>query len=162
MSTVQATIEIDAPIERVWETIMDPRRLGDWVTIHKSVHNVSAAPLRAGSTMEQALHVRGITFHVHWTLIAVRAPVHAEWEGGGPARSTAVIKYELSSNGDERTVFRYTNEFHPPGGRLGVVASRFIVDATSEREAHNSLSRLKALLEESEHREPGGGFTATH
>jgi uncharacterized protein YndB with AHSA1/START domain len=37
MSTVHAEIDIDAPIERVWETVMDPHRLGDWVTIHKSV-----------------------------------------------------------------------------------------------------------------------------
>jgi uncharacterized membrane protein len=147
MSMVQAKIEIDAPIERVWETIMDPGRLGDWVTIHKSVHNVSEAPLREGATMEQALHVRGITFHVHWTLIAMRAPRRAEWQGGGPARSTAVIRYELSSDGNGHTIFKYTNEFHPPGGRLGNVASHFIVGATSEREAHNSLSRLKALLE---------------
>lgn len=147
MSTVSAKIEIDAPIERVWETIMDPTRLGDWVTIHKSVTNVSDSPLRAGSTMDQAMHVRGLTFHVHWTLMALDSPRHAEWEGGGPARSTAVIRYELASGNNGRTTFHYTNEFHPPGGRLGSVASRMIVGATSEREARNSLQRLKALVE---------------
>ncbi|HEX4010577.1 MAG TPA: SRPBCC family protein [Solirubrobacteraceae bacterium] len=146
MSTVSAEIEIDAPIEKVWETVMDPTRLGDWVTIHKSVSNVSDFPLRRGSTMAQAMHVRGLTFHVHWTLMAVDSPRRAEWEGGGPARSTAIIRYELSED-QGRTTFTYTNEFHPPGGRLGNVASRMIVDATSQREANNSLSRLKALLE---------------
>lgn len=147
MSTVSAKIDIDAPIEKVWETVMDPHRLGDWVTIHKSVSNVSQAPLRAGSTMDQAMHVRGLTFRVHWTLMSVDSPRRAEWEGGGPARSTAVIRYELSSNAEGRTTFKYTNEFHPPGGRLGSAASRMIVGATSQREANNSLSRLKALLE---------------
>ncbi len=147
MSTVQAKIEIAAPIERVWETIMDPERLGDWVTIHKSIHNVSDTPLRRGTTMEQALSVRGITFHVHWTVMALRAPHRAEWEGGGPAHSTAIIRYELTSLGEDRTSFQYTNEFHPPGGRLGNVAGRFIVGATSEREAQHSLALLKDLLE---------------
>jgi uncharacterized membrane protein len=147
MSTVSAKIEIDAPIERVWETVMDPRRLGDWVTIHKSVSNVSDAPLRNGSTMDQTMHVRGLTFRVHWTLMAIDSPHRAEWEGGGPARSTAVIRYELSSDDNGRTTFHYTNEFHPPGGRLGSVASRMIVGATSEREARKSLERLKALVE---------------
>lgn len=146
MSTVSAKIDIDAPIEKVWETVMDPTRLGDWVTIHKSVANVSDVPLRRGSTMDQAMHVRGLTFHVHWTLMAVDNPRRAEWEGGGPARSTAIIRYELSED-QGRTTFTYTNEFHPPGGRLGSVASRMIVGATSEREANNSLSRLKKLLE---------------
>lgn len=147
MSTVSAKIAINAPIERVWETVMDPKRLGDWVTIHKSVSNVSDLPLRAGSTMDQTMHVRGLTFRVHWTLMAIDSPHHAEWEGGGPARSTAIIRYELVSDDDGRTTFQYTNEFHPPGGRIGNVASRMIVGATSEREAARSLERLKALVE---------------
>jgi carbon monoxide dehydrogenase subunit G len=147
MSTVSAKIDIQAPIERVWETVMDPQRLGDWVTIHKAVSNVSDSPLRAGSTMDQSMHVRGLTFKVHWTLMKIDTPRHAEWEGGGPAHSTAIIRYELASPEEGRTTFQYTNEFNVPGGRLGKVASRIIVGATSEREAKNSLARLKALIE---------------
>ena len=147
MSTVSAEIQIDAPIERVWETVMDPSRLGDWVTIHKSVSGVSENPLRQGSTMDQSLSVRGLTFRVHWTLVSIDSPRRAQWEGHGPARSNALIRYELSSGDDGGTMFRYTNEFHPPGGRLGNAAGRMIVGATSEREAHNSLARLKRLLE---------------
>jgi uncharacterized protein YndB with AHSA1/START domain len=147
MSVVSAEITINAPIERVWETIMDPSRLGDWVTIHKGVSNVSETPLRKGATMDQAMQVRGLTFKVHWNLVSVEAPHTAQWEGGGPAHSTALIRYELVSDSERETTFRYTNEFRPPGGRLGSVAGRMIVGATSEREAKNSLSRLKALLE---------------
>jgi uncharacterized membrane protein len=147
MSTVSSKIDIEAPIERVWEIVMDPRRLGDWVTIHKSVSNISDSPLRTGSTMDQSMQVRGLTFKVRWTLMAVDSPRRAEWEGGGPAHSTAVIRYELSSEHEGRTTFQYTNEFHVPGGRLGKVASRMIVGATSEREARKSLERLKALVE---------------
>jgi uncharacterized protein YndB with AHSA1/START domain len=147
MSTVHAKIDIDAPVERVWETVMDPHRFKDWVTIHRSVRDVSDEPLRRGSTMDQVLHMRGVSFHVHWTLVDVRAPKHAEWEGRGPAHSRALIRYELSGDGNGPTLFEYTNEFAVPGGRLGSAASRVIVGATSEREANNSLARLKALLE---------------
>jgi uncharacterized protein YndB with AHSA1/START domain len=149
MSTVQAEIEIDAPIERVWEMVMDPYRLGDWVTIHKTVENVSRIPLRRGATLDQAMSVVGITFHVHWRLTEVNPPPEARWEGGGPAHSDALIHYRLEPAGSGSTWFRYTNEFHPPGGRLGSLASRFIVGATSEREATRSLSRLKQLVEAS-------------
>jgi uncharacterized protein YndB with AHSA1/START domain len=147
MSTVNAKIAIEAPVERVWRTVMDPHRLGDWVTIHRAVKDVSSEPLTQGSTMDQVLHIRGISFHVHWTLVDVNPPTHAEWEGHGPAHSRARIRYELAGDGDARTVFDYTNEFTPPGGRLGSFASRMIVGATSEREANHSLERLKALLE---------------
>ena len=148
MSGVHVKIDLDAPIDRVWETVMDPSRLKDWVTIHRAVREVSDRPLRQGSTMDQVLHLRGVPFHVHWTLVDLKEPNHAEWEGRGPAHSRARIRYDLTPSGDHATIFEYTNEFTPPGGRLGVVASRVIVGAASEREANNSLARLKQLVEQ--------------
>lgn len=147
MSTVHVKTEIDAPPERVWETVMDPHRLKDWVTIHRSIRNVSDKKMSRGSTMDQVLHMRGVSFRVHWTLSDVREPRHAEWEGQGPAHSHARIRYKLSGDGDGPTLFEYTNEFEVPGGRLGNVASRVIVGAASEREAKSSLARLKELIE---------------
>jgi uncharacterized membrane protein len=147
MSTVHVNIRIDAPVERVWDTVMNPDRLADWVTIHRSVKDVSDNPLTNGSTMEQVLHMRGVSFHVKWRLVDVNPPHRAVWEGRGPAYSHASIRYELSGDDSGPTEFEYTNEFSPPGGRLGTLASRFVVGAASEREANNSLNRLKALVE---------------
>jgi uncharacterized protein YndB with AHSA1/START domain len=149
MSGVDVEININAPVERVWETVMDPDRLGEWVTIHRSVSNVSDNPLRAGATMDQSMHMRGVTFKVHWSLNQVNPPHVAVWDGRGPAHSSARIRYELSEDGDGGTVFNYHNEFKPPGGRLGSIASRVVVGAASEREARRTLERLKALLEDS-------------
>ncbi len=148
MSIVHATIEIDAPKERVWETIMDPDRWGEWVTIHRSVRRVSDHPLKQGSTLEQVLHMRGVSFHVNWKLVKLSRPSRAEWEGQGPAHSGAKISYALSGDGDGPTKFEYTNEFNVPGGKLGSFASRVIVGGHSQREANNSLQRLKSLLEQ--------------
>jgi uncharacterized protein YndB with AHSA1/START domain len=147
MSTVHVSTCIRAPIERVWETVMNPERFKDWVTIHRDVTDVSQGPMRTGSTMRQTLCLRGVNFHVNWKLIDVAEPNRAEWEGQGPAHSRAVIRYKLSPGEDGTTTFDYTNEFKAPGGPLGSVASRVIVGGVSEREAHNSLARLKRLLE---------------
>jgi uncharacterized protein YndB with AHSA1/START domain len=147
MSTVSVSTSINAPIGQVWETVMDPDRLKDWVTIHRAVSDVSSRPLQAGSTMKQLLCLRGVNFHVHWKLVDVAAPERAEWDGRGPAHSRAIIRYELTDEGNGATRFDYTNEFRAPGGMLGNVASRVIVRGVSEREAHNSLARLKTLLE---------------
>jgi uncharacterized protein YndB with AHSA1/START domain len=147
MSLVHVRIRIEAPVEKVFETVMDPHRLEQWVTIHRAIEDVSAEPLREGSTMEQVIHMRGLSFHVHWTLVDLNPPSHAEWDGRGPAHSRARIRYELTSDGDRATEFEYFNDFSPPGGHLGSMASRLIIGAASEREAHASLQRLKALLE---------------
>ena len=148
MSLVHVKITIDAPVERVWDTIMDPQKLKHWVTIHRSLGHVSSEPLQTGFTMEQVMHMRGISFRVNWTLTELNPPTHAEWDGRGPAHSRARIRYELSRDGDNSTEFEYLNDFSPPGGRLGNVASRLIVGAASEREAQSSLQRLKTLLEQ--------------
>jgi uncharacterized membrane protein len=147
VSSVHTKIAINAPAENVWETVLDPNRLKDWVTIHRSVSNVSPEPLRNGSTMDQVLHMRGVSFRVHWTVVDITPPHYVEWEGRGPAHSKARIRYELRSNGDDVTEFEYANEFSTPGGRLGSMASRFVVGAAAEREARASLQRLKKLLE---------------
>jgi len=148
MSQVHVTTRIEAPIEKVFETVMDPHRLREWVTIHRSVSDVPSGPLRKGSTMEQGMRMRGLNFTVHWTLVDLNPPTHAEWDGRGPAHSRARIRYELTPDGDGATEFEYFNDFSPPGGQLGNMASRLIIGAASEREAHSSLQRLKALLEE--------------
>lgn len=147
MSLVHVRTTINAPLGRVWETVMDPQQLERWVTIHRAIRNTPDEPLKKGATMDQVLHMRGVNFSVHWTLVDVHEPNHAEWDGRGPAHSRARIRYELTASGDGATEFEYFNEFTPPGGRLGSVASRVIVGAASEREADKSLSRLKGLLE---------------
>jgi uncharacterized protein YndB with AHSA1/START domain len=147
MSIVHVSIDIAAPPEVVFDTIMDPRRLGDWVTIHRSVSNLSLHTTNPGARMDQVLCMRGVNFKVHWTLVDVSRPHEAEWEGRGPALSKARIHYSLSSDSNGLTRFDYTNEFRAPGGPLGAVASRVFVGQASEREAMSSLNRLKTLVE---------------
>ncbi len=45
---VAQTTKIDAPIQRVWDLVMDPARLGDWVTIHESVSDLPPGDLGEG------------------------------------------------------------------------------------------------------------------
>lgn len=147
MSTVHVEIEIAAPPTVVFDTVMDPARLADWVTIHRSVKVISQDAVSEGARMDQVLHMRGVSFKVHWTLAAVRRPREAEWLGRGPAMSHALIRYRLLGGVDGPTTFAYTNEFSAPGGILGNFASHVVMGHASEREAHDSLMKLKALLE---------------
>ncbi len=146
MSLVCAEIEIAAAPGRVWQLVCDPDRLGDWVTIHRDLRKASDRPLKEGSTLEQALSLRGAHFNVKWTVTELSEPNRLAWEGRGPARSKAVTSYELSArNGG--TSFSYRNEFKAPLGPLGAAASRALVGGIPQREADKSLKRLKALLE---------------
>jgi len=144
-NAVRTTIDLPVPPDQVWEVIMDPNQLDEWVTIHRRVGKVSDSPLVEGSTMEQVLCLRGVPFKVKWTVKEAEPGKLAVMEGKGPARSIAIIRDELDEI-DGGTRFSYVNEFKPPLGPLGNAANRVLVGGVSEREAHASLKQLKALL----------------
>ena len=140
MSDVVASIDIAAPPEQVWDVVMDPTRLGEWVTIHRKLVSHS------DSAMEQVLCIHHINFHVNWELVRSEKPNRAEWHGRGPARSKAETEYNLTAV-DGGTRFEYRNEFKAPLGPLGAAASRALVGGVPKREAEATLRKLKALLE---------------
>jgi uncharacterized protein YndB with AHSA1/START domain len=148
MTLVTASIDIDAPPERVWEKVLDPACLDEWVTIHRRVNKADDGVPRKGFEMEQTLHLRGANFKVRWTLTEAERPERATWEGRGPAHSYARTAYRLRALDGDKTRFDYENEFKAPGGILGAAASRVLVGGVPVREANRSLQRLKALLEQ--------------
>jgi uncharacterized protein YndB with AHSA1/START domain len=146
MSLVTASIQIPAPPAKVWETVMDPECLGQWVTIHRKLVHADGGPLRVGYTMDQQIHMRGVSLEVHWKLVECRPNELAVWEGRGPARSHARSEYVLKGE-DGGTRFDYRNEFRPPLGPVGAIVSRALVGGMPEREARRTLDRLRAHLE---------------
>jgi len=144
---VERDITIEASPERVWDVLMDPRRLEDWVSIHQKLKEAPSAPLEQGDELTQCLRLAHKNFDVHWTVKQANAPHKAIWEGRGPLRSKASVEYELSPDGNGSTRFHYVNEFKSPGGPLGGFITGRAFQGTSEREADKTLANLKRLLE---------------
>jgi carbon monoxide dehydrogenase subunit G len=143
---VTVSTRIAASPQEVWQTVMNPKRLGDWVTIHRRLLHADEGPPRIGFEMDQQIHLRGVSMEIHWKLVHCEPQQRAIWEGRGPARSRAHTEYVLHSDGDG-TKFDYRNEFHPPLGPLGALAGRALVGGIPEREARHSLDRLRECLE---------------
>lgn len=146
MSLVTASIHIGASPETVWNMVMDPQRLGDWVTIHRGLTHADEGEPRVGYRMDQHIHLRGVSLEVHWRLAECEPCTLAIWEGRGPARSRAHTEYALRAE-EGGTRFDYHNEFHPPFGPLGAIVSRALVGGMPEREARRTLERLRACME---------------
>jgi len=146
MSHVTASTWIDAAPADVWKFIMDPHSLGEWVTIHRKLLHADGGPPRVGYTMDQQIHMRGVSLEVHWQLVDCRPGELAVWEGRGPARSHARSEYILSADAGG-TRFDYRNEFRAPLGPVGAIVSRALVGGMPEREARRTLDRLRAHME---------------
>jgi len=144
---VSQRVEIAAPIDRVWDLVMDPHRLGDWVTIHREVFDVPAGELERGARFGQRMKLKGVPLEVRWTIAEWSAPSSALWLGEAAAGAKARISYELTEH-DGVTTFDYGNEFELPGGKIGKLAGQAFNAMSGDREAERSLARLKELLED--------------
>ncbi len=144
---VKQSIEIEAPIERVWKLVMDPERLGEWVTIHERAFDLPGGELERGSTFGQRMKLKGVPLKVRWRVVECVAPRRARWQGVAAGGARAAIAYDLAER-DGATVFDYENEFELPAGRVGKLAARAFNAVSGEREAQRSLRRLKDLLED--------------
>lgn len=138
-------IRIEASPEALYDLVMDPSRLREWVTIHQALKSAPNGLLERGSQLVQRLHVAGTSFDVHWTVLEATRPDYVLWEGTGPWGSRASTTYTLRRQG-EATVFGYSNEYRLPGGPFGEIASR-VLSPASGREADLSLAQLKTLAE---------------
>ncbi len=142
---VERTIEIDAPPKEVYDVVMDPSRLTDWVTIHDHLEDAPNGQLKRGSKLTQSLKLAGRRFKVRWTVAENDPCRRVVWEGRGPVGSHAQVVYTFDENG-QGTRFSYMNKYDLPGGVVGRVAGR-AVSRVTEKELDGSLRRLKALVE---------------
>jgi carbon monoxide dehydrogenase subunit G len=141
----ERTVQVEAPPERVYDLVMDPDRLDEWVTIHDHLEDAPSGQLEEGSHLTQCLRLAGRKFKVRWTVVQNDHCRRVVWEGKGPVASHARVVYEFEPNGGG-TRFSYANEYELPGGPLGRLAER-TVSRMTKKALHDSLQRLKELVE---------------
>lgn len=142
---VERTVTIAASAQQLYDVVMDPSRLEQWVTIHHHLEDAPRGMLKQGSKLTQSLKLAGRQFKVRWTVVEAKPCERVVWEGRGPVGSHARVAYEFEPQG-ERTLFSYINEYDLPGGVLGRVAGGAVSRITA-KELDGSLAKLKRLVE---------------
>ncbi len=141
---VERKIDMAAPADDIYQVVMDPHRLKDWVSIHERLEDAPDS-LRKGSTLTQSLKLAGRKFKVDWTVVENDRPSYVVWEGKGPLGSKAKAVYEFSES-DGVTHFTYMNEYDLPGGPLGKMAGPAVRKVTG-KELDTSLENLRSIVE---------------
>jgi uncharacterized protein YndB with AHSA1/START domain len=147
VTKLEREITIDAPRDAVYDVLLDPACLGEWVTIQEELEEAPRGrDLAEGDELRQRMKVAGQRFKLCWTVVEAERPSRVVWEGSGPLGSKAKAVYELAEDGDGGTRFSYLNQYDLPGGFAGKLAGRAVTKA-SGGEADRSLERLKKLCE---------------
>lgn len=122
MTVVDVLVEVEAPPERVWAVIADPRRLSHWDRHVESVDGVPASGLAVGvryTTIMRFLAVRG---RVDVEVLELEPPHRAVIALSGLIDAVVTTTVEPLPGG--RSLLKHVVDYHFRGGALGELVAR--------------------------------------
>ncbi|MGH2380778.1 MAG: SRPBCC family protein [Candidatus Limnocylindria bacterium] len=147
MARIERQTEIARSPEDIFALLTDLDRLPEWATIVIETREVSDRPLRNGCTFRQTLKVLGREVETDWRVDELEPPRHVAYAATAPAGGTLTMRQTVApTDGGSRVALELDYEL--PGGWLGELLDRRVVEQQNEREAERSLAQLKQLLED--------------
>lgn len=122
VTVVDVLVEVDAPPERVWAVVSDPRRLSHWDRHVESVDGVPATGLAEGvryTTIMRFLAVRG---RVEAEVLELDPPHRAVVALRGLIDGVVTTTVEPLPGG--RSLLKHVVDYHFRGGALGDLVAR--------------------------------------
>jgi uncharacterized membrane protein len=142
-SPIETLVVIDAPIERVWDEVVDVERQPRWMHDLRSVRVLTPGPLRVGSRAEGKVRAFGLTATDPIEVTALDPPHRYAIRHVGTFKGSGDVRLESGADGTT-TIVRWTEILVPPAlPRLGGLALRFAFGPIFQADLH----RLRALVE---------------
>jgi uncharacterized protein YndB with AHSA1/START domain len=145
MARVVTTIEIRAPIERVFDYATTADNWPSWHPASRAVRGATDHSAAQGERITEQIQTGGRSWRAVWT-VRERAPPH-RWviEGEAGGGGAAIITYRLSAH-DGGTRFERELVYRMPNVWLAVL-DRLFIRRRMAAESAEALRRLKLTLE---------------
>ena len=124
MSVIEAEVVIDAPPERVWAVVADPRNLPTWDRRVVAVRDVPAGGLSKDSGYVVELRFMGVRAEVKAKVLELEPKEYAKVRLTGMADAT--IETWVRPDGLGRSRLRHRIDYSFKGGALGEFAARAV------------------------------------
>jgi len=145
MPTVEASIVIACPIEKVFVTMVNPKDIPRFAPV-QAVSNVKGDPQEKGSSADYEYRFGGMKLTQTMTVLEVQAPTEIAYEmsGGFPGRWT----YNLEQ-GTGGTIVKTTVQYSVPGGIIGRIADWLVFRRMNQGNLDRGQLGLKRFCESS-------------
>jgi uncharacterized membrane protein len=144
MTTINKSILINAPVEDVEALMDDQDRLPEWYAGVTAAEAEPGYPEEIGSSNNITYKAAGITFKTKLTTLEFVPREQRKFKMEGMV--TGTNHWQLTAEGDSTRV-DLTFDYEMPGGGLGKIADKLVVERTNDKNAETSLANLKALAE---------------
>ncbi len=146
---IRREVEVERPVEDVWDVLKDVRRLPEFSSSTVAVLDAPERITRPGQRFRQVVMWMGRRFESEWEVTEVVPERKVAITGNmGPGGRYWLVQ-EAEPIGPDRTRLSLTMDYRLPFGPLGKVAARLGVAQRAEREAGEVVEGIKRLVEAS-------------
>ncbi|SFB58296.1 Polyketide cyclase / dehydrase and lipid transport [Amycolatopsis marina] len=142
MGQINASVDLPAPPEKVWEVFSNPNNFEKWLTIHTKWKGEVPAEFSEGSKITEVVTMMGMPNTIEWTVDSYQPPTALSISGTGMAG--VKVKFELSVR-------------EAPDGSTAVIDAEFTgsmivgalgkaVEKDGKKNLDRSMENLKELL----------------
>ena len=145
MSVVTVSVEVDAPAERVWDAISDPRNLPQWDRHIARVEGVPATGLREGMRYVTEMRFVGVRAKIRVQVFEWDPPRRAKFQLRGVLEGTVTSTVEPL--GPDRSRLEHVVDYRFKGGPIGALAARSLRMVGGARFAlrHGTLAQKREI-----------------
>jgi uncharacterized protein YndB with AHSA1/START domain len=122
LSVVQASVDVEAPPERVWEVVADPTNLPRWDHRIEAVEGVPEGGLREGTEYVVTVRLMALRARVKVKVLELRPLEYSKVRMEGLLDGTVQTWLQPLESGDTR--LRHRIQYRFKGGPFGRLAAR--------------------------------------
>ncbi len=149
MGRVESSIEIEAPVEKVFVFLANPKNQEKvFVDSEVKIEDVSPLPIGVGTRYRISAVIAGRKVDLHWHEIVVfeenRKVVNREVKGGPTKKEEMTFVFETTAKGTKVTM---TVDYEFPYSVLGKIVDKLMARKGFERWIEGGAKRAKEILE---------------
>jgi uncharacterized membrane protein len=140
------TERFEAPIDRVFDLVIDFPRYPEWNPIYTDMTEVVGPPDQVGTRMHGVMKFLGRRMEGWGEIAEIERPRHLKVVGSSKEGGTLTTIYHLTPVGTA-TEAEFEAEYELPAGLFGQIADKLFVEKAVERSLKHAIENFKALVE---------------
>ena len=124
MTVVQTTVEVEAPLERVWAVVSDPRNLPHWDRHIVAVTGVPPGGLEPGLKYTTDVRFMGVSSRISATVLELQPKRFAKIRLTG--LMDGIVETTVEGMGNGRTRLTQKVDYRFAGGPIGLFAAEAV------------------------------------
>jgi uncharacterized membrane protein len=143
MATIEKSVIINASTEAIDKFAINPRTWPEWVAGIESVDPDNVFPEKGG-VLKVKYGAAGMKFDISFTTREIVHGDHVIWDMAGMIDGFQHWSY-ISAGGGIQVNCKF--EYNMPGGGLGAIADKLIVERMNTNNIEQTLANLKKVVE---------------